>query len=220
MATPPKVPRVTSSRWFVRIDGQSAYLTQKLNIIQGWVDVSGILATYHIGEKKENPHTHFVLDMTTVLQKQSFDIRLKKVFEIETARAKANCWSSKPWDGNYGEGAGSYLFHEDLDGPYLVKKGFTDDDVRVFREAAKTVDRVKKMNGEKAAVKLVDAAVVEFNGVEYVTERDVGLFMCRRCIDGSNYYPGSFVLKKFIEEAMLRLKGESYAHTLLNKILS
>lgn len=216
MAT--KTPRVTSSKWFVRIDGQSAYLTQKLNLIQEWVDVSGILATYHIGSKKEHPHIHFIIDMYSVLQKQSFDIRIKKLFEIETARAKASCWSSKPWDGKYGEGAGSYLFHEELDGKPLVQKGFTDEDVTVFRQAAKTVDRVVKLNQEKASFKLVDAAV-EYYGGTHVTERDVGMFMCKRVIDGTNHYPGSFMMKKFIEEAMLKLQGEHYAHVLLDKIL-
>jgi len=187
----------------------------------GWIDVSGILATYHIGAKKENPHTHFIIDMTTTLQKQSFDIRIKKIFDIETSKAKANCWSSKPWDGKYGEGAGSYLFHEEPDGDPIIQKGFSNEDVRVFREAAKTVDRVLKMNSEKASTKLVDAAVAEFSKDkdDFISERDVGMFMCKRCIDGSNYYPGTFVLKKYIEEAMLKLKGESYAHTLLNKIL-
>ena len=108
-STPVKAAKSLRSRyWFVRSDGAEEFLRQKCGELSRWIDVEAVLAVYHVGGSKENPHCHAVIQLGSEPQKQSFDKRIKGLFGIE----KRSQYSTKVWDGLRDAGAASYMFHE------------------------------------------------------------------------------------------------------------
>jgi len=195
---------VKSNKWFVRIDGSLEEMTSKCITFSRCIDVVAMLAYYHTGSKKENPHIHVVVETQTIVQKQSFALRLKNHF---TNIVKKTDYSCGVWDGNREMGAVSYMFHEE-DVKLVVNKGFTDEQLRLASKANDAVQKVVAMNKEKASNKLVDSAVEHFKD-QYPVKTDILAFMLRRCKSGDNYYPGEFMLKKFVEEVELKLVNEA-----------
>ena len=82
---------------------------------------------------------------------------------------------------------------------------------------ARSVCASQGLNKEKASTRLVDKAIEHFGGVTVVPPRhEILLFMLRRIKDGESYHPGSYALKKFVEEVEIRLTDnlEDYAYSL------
>lgn len=214
--------RVVSDKWFVRVDGPETFLRQKCRELQNWIDVQVCHGIYHAGKSvKENPHAHVIMTMTTVLQKQSFDIRIKKLFEI----VRGVDYSTKLWDGNYGEGAGSYLYHEGEDSPVLCSKGITDLQIEEFKKANASVQRMVALNKEKAGNKLVEQALEHFKLDTWTSESmeyDIFRFMFKRVSEGTNHHPGDSRLKMFVQEVHARLcpanRFEDFAYSRYEKM--
>jgi len=189
----------------VRVDGTEQFLRQKCGELSSWIDVQVCHGIYHAGTSKENPHVHIIIQLLAVLQKQSFDIRIKKLFDVK----ERNDYSTKAWDGNYGEGAGSYMYHESDDSPVLCSKGLTELHIQQFKEANKSVQRVMALNNEKANNKLVDCALAEFSNHSWSASDefkfDIYWFMFKRCKEGLNYWPNEFQFKKYVEEVHVKL---------------
>lgn len=213
MTTPSKA--VKSAQWFIRVDGNKEFLTTKCQELANCIDTIALLAFYHVGEKKDNPHCHIVLDTKTVIQKQSFAVRLKTLFCIE----KKSQYALQPWDGNRTTGAVSYMFHEDTS-ECIFNKGFTDGDLESARLANDAVQRVVKLNKEKASGKLVEKAMdyavnelKQFDAVKIVT------FMLSEIKDGNHYHPGDFMLKRYLEEIEVRMCNdlEGMAQAMVSK---
>lgn len=196
------VVRQSASNWFVRVDGPRSFLEDKCKLMFQWIDVTHILAVYHEGGKKENPHCHILVKLSSVLQKQSFDVRIKKTFEI----VKRSDYSSKVWDGNPGHGAGSYLFHEET-AVILCNKAFTEDEIKAFQDANEVVQKVVKINNERASNKLIDKAMIQFQDSWNDTriEREVFTYMLKCIRDNENYHPGDYLLKRYVQEVCIRL---------------
>ena len=197
--------RVSGDKWFVRVDGAESFLRSKCQEVAGWLDTTQLLAVYHLGQKKENPHCHFVIEMSSTLQKQSFDIRIKNLFEV----VKGTSYSTKLWDGNYGEGAASYLFHE-TDAPILSCKGYTEIHINGFKSANESVQKMILINKEKANTKLLDKALDEFTPLEYhsTTKFEIYLYMLNCIRKSENYHPGDHNLKRYVLEVDLKLQPE------------
>lgn len=183
----------------MRSDGTEEFLRQKCGELATWIDVKAVLAVYHVGDSKENPHMHAVVETSSEIQKQSWDVRIKKLFGIE----KRSQYSTKIWDGVRDAGAASYMFHE-KDAPILARKGWTDDELVTAKKACETVQKVVAMNKERASTKLVDKALDHFKGSD-PSRFDVLEWMLLECRDGGSYYPGTFMLKKYVEEVLLKL---------------
>lgn len=199
-------PRVVGDKWFVRIYGQEEFLRQKCRELQGWIDLSICHGVFHAGAtSNENPHCHIILSMNTVLQKQSFDIRIKNLFNVKGAD-----YSTKLWDGRLdGETAGSYLYHEGDESPVLCSKGLSPDHIAEFKASNASVQRVVAKNKQKANTKLIDFALEEFSNHVWSPcnefKLDIYKYMLRRIKDGLNYDPGDFKLKHYVEEVQLKL---------------
>lgn len=203
MGTPAKSPVAVKSQkgtcWFLRSDGSEEFLRQKCGVLATWIDVKAVLAVYHVGGTKENPHCHAVVETTSEIQKQSFDKKIKALFGIE----KKSQYSTKLWDGVRDAGASSYMFHE-KDAPILVRKGWTDDELATAKATCETVQKVVAMNKERASTKLVDKALDHFQGKD-PSRFEILEWMLMECRDGGSYYPGTFLLKKHVEEVLLKL---------------
>lgn len=181
-----------STLWFVRVDGAHDWLREKIKCVLAWVDLVRILGVLHEGEKKDNLHCHFVVEMSSELQKQSFDMRIKKIFDV-----KGSAYSSKPWDG--GESACAYMFHESDDGfRMLCNKGFTEDAIERFKELNRATQKVIEVNKQKASGRVVDRVLAEVT--PDWTKRDIAMRILKMIREGDVYEPGDFMLKRYIEE--------------------
>lgn len=208
---------VKSRLWFVRADGQKSFLKEKCELLARGLDVVRCIAAYHTGKTGENPHTHICIEIRNEIQKQSFAIRIKNLFEI----VKKSQYALDVWDGHDGKGAMSYLYHEE-NAEILCNKGFTDTQLAAAKEANAAVQAVVAVNQERASNKLVEKALTRFEG-EKPDRIDILYFMLQAINSGENYHPGSFMLKKYVEEVQIKLiKTEDelwyYAQTLENNL--
>lgn len=186
-----------SDKWFVRVDGNEEWLKTKLNIIAHWIDTQAIFGIYHLGDKEENPHCHFVIHTSTT-QKQSFALRIKNLFDIE----KRTQYAIDVWDGVKVGGAVAYMFHE-KDRPILVSRGFTEEEISLAQAAHQATEKVVDINKKKSSGKLVDKALAHFENQE-VERIDILQYMLKEIHSGGSYYPGEYRLKSFVEEVMVR----------------
>ena len=188
-----------SDKWFVRVDGNQEFLKDKLKELSSAIDTVKLLALYHIGEKSDNPHTHFVLTTSTVIQHQSFNVRIKKLFAIE----KKSQFSVKVWNGE--DGACSYMFHEPNE-VILCNKGYSDEDISKFRELNVKVQEVIAINKQRGG-RVVDK-LLERYGTDTPTRREILNDMLEMIRDGEMYEPGDYQLSKYVEEVFLKTTGK------------
>lgn len=191
-----------SVHWFVRVDGSQEFLTQKIQILS--LQVSRLLCVFHVGQKSENPHCHFVLSMAKELQKQSLDVKLKKVFGVS-----GNGYSSKIWDGELVvEGAGTYLFHESIESPILCSKGVSAEEIEKIKTTAQLVNKVIEANRQKAETKIPGKVIekwIEAGKPEWHNKQIVYM-ICRMAKDGECYLPkGDFQWKAYVEEIKMKM---------------
>lgn len=160
----------------------------------------------HIGEKTEKEHVHFIVELSKELQKQSFDVRIKSIFGVSGAD-----YSSKPWDGNMGHGAGSYLYH-DPTAVEIYRKGFTDADIQSFRDCNAQVREVVEENKSRASGRCVDRTltlITESNRTW--TRHEIAMQLLTDIRNDKMYECGDFVMRKYIEEIyMKQLSKESW----------
>lgn len=194
------MPSLSKSKcWFVRIDGPHDWHFEKIKEVKQWVDTVRLLGFLHKGEKGDNPHCHFVIEMSSELQKQSFDARIKKLYSVSGTN-----YSSKVWDG--GDSACSYMFHES-DHTMYVCKGFTLDDLEKFRSLNEATQKVVAINKQKASNKLVDKCYEALKDEKFDRVKCL-LFMLKEIKAGNNYHPGEFMLKRYVEEIEVRMCGD------------
>lgn len=189
-----------SYKWFVRVDCNKDAGVACAGMMLQWIDMKRLLMLHHMGEKKDNPHVHFVLELSSEIQKQSLDTRVKKIFSIE----KRSQYSSKIWDG--GDEACSYMFHEP-DGPVLHNKGFTEDEIDRFKLHNESVQKVLAINKERASSRLPDRAIEHFNG-ESPSRREVLDWMLRQIHEGQTYETGNGNLFRYVEEVVNKLTSK------------
>jgi len=198
------MPSIAKSKtWFIRVDGPKEHLQEKVTMLSTWTTVC--LAVFHLGKKGEHPHGHICCKSSTELQKQSWDVKIKKIFGIE----KAHNYSSKVWDGNLDtEGAGTYLFHESEDSPILCSKGVAPEVIETLRSQAKIINKVIDANRQKAETK-IPGRVIDYwrlQGKPDWTEIDLVTRLCEMARDGECYLPkGDFQWRAYIEEIKLKM---------------
>jgi len=170
-----------------------------LTFAQG-IDVISILATFHTGSKKENPHMHMVIQMGTSVQKQSYALRLKKHFEVVDRG-----YALDVWDGKRAEyGASSYLFHED-NAPILVSKLWEQTEIQEAQRIAKITNEAVAVAKEKASSKFVDRAIEKFKDKIGTSRYDIFAFMMQEVSALRLYWPGTFKAKQMVEEVEIKL---------------
>lgn len=183
---------VRSKMWYIRITAPWEFLKQKISTVREWIDYDGDFSGYHIGESTEKPHMHIALRLTSELQKQSMDKRLKELFQV-----KGSDYSSKPWDGN--EDALSYMFHDKHE-EYENHIGFTDDDIERLKARNRQVQKIVAEAKEKASNKVVDYVLNKIkDSGNYWSIRDIALEIWKGVHSGQFYHPGH-LYKRYVEE--------------------
>jgi len=187
-----------SKMWFVRVTVPHEFAKSEMSKMLQWIDLDTILGALHEGDKSENPHFHAVIKLTSEIQKQSFDIRVKKIYGVKGN----NQYSSKPWDG--ADGACSYLFHED-NAQIFANRGYSSEDIDRFKKLNDDVKKVVAINQSRASHRHVDKVIQTINasGREW-TRIDILEEFIKRIRSGDMYEPGDFMLKRYIEEIMIK----------------
>lgn len=189
-----------SSLWFARVDGNQDDLTNYCKTMKEWIDCKRVLALYHVGEKKDNPHIHFVIELNSVMQKQSFDARVKTLFKIE----KRGQYSTKIWDG--ADSACGYMFHEP-GAPIVCNKNFTEEELVRFRAVNDSFQKVIEINKSKASCRAPDRAIEHFKG-ESPSRRDVLELFITWIRNGEMYETGDYQMAKYIEEVIIKTTAQ------------
>jgi len=205
-----------SNKWFIRITLPHEILDERKIEALRWIDLHRCLGFKHTSEK-EKEHVHAVIELTSEISKQAFDIRLKKIWPV-----KGNDFSSVIWDGE--EAACSYMMHEE-GAPVWIRKGFSDEDLERFAKMNQQVQAVVAVNKEKAPGRQVDKMVEKLRHNEVIPNGfEIGVEFLKLIKAGVMYEPGDFKIKNMIEEVKLKLcrtdeEFETYAATRLNSIL-
>jgi len=196
--------KVVSDKWFVRVDGEESFLRQKCETMANYTNVLLFHALYHTGSlTKENPHAHYIVSLNKPIQKQSYDIKVKELFNVT-----GTSYSTKPWDGQF-EGAGSYLYHELLEKnqiiPELASKGVSDDNVREMMDFAIKWNEIKVEKKAKASMTLTKKALEHFGTSEYATLKEIWEFL-HHCVRTEGvYHPGENLMRKYTIEVFSKV---------------
>jgi hypothetical protein len=196
------MPNTSASRyWFVRVDGPQEYLSSRVKILS--VECEMMLAVFHTGKSGENSHMHFICVTNKEIQKQSWDVKIKKHFDV----SKKSDYSSKVWDGKIvDEGAATYLFHESLDSPILCSKGVSEDQVSGIKRIARTINIVIANAKEKAETKIPGKVLTKWKeaGKPDWSTTDIVTHVVKMAQAGECYLPKSdFQWKAYVEEVKL-----------------
>lgn len=207
----PALKSALSSMWFVRVDGEADVLRPKVTRFAEKIDCVSLLCVAHTGSKKENPHIHFLMVLNTTLQKQSFSVRVKKEFEVVDRG-----YAVDVWDGNRGEGAASYVFHE-TDADILCSKGWTNDEIKEAQRVGNVVAAAVKQSMDKASQKLVERALQHFKERPRPSKYDIISYMVDEIHQGRSHDPG-FKWKQFVQEIEIRLTPANQLDNLKNQL--
>lgn len=189
-----------STKWFVRVDYPRDAVLEKLKQVRQWIDLSTALAVFHVGQKKENPHFHMILELTTELQKQSLDVRFKNIFNV-----KGTQYSSKVWDGNtVTAGAGSYLYHEETD-DVVFNKGYTQDQINELKRLNIQVKEVIAINQERGTNKSIQRIIDKCDSTS--TRERIHSIIMDEIRAGGMYHPG-FRMSQVIDEIYIKIQPD------------
>jgi len=198
-----------SSKWFIRITSPWEHIKSKVATILGWIDYDSMMIGYHHGDKRGAPHAHICLVMKSELQKQSIDVRCKKLFDVSGAQ-----YSSKIWDGD--KKAMSYLYH-DAKGEVANNMNLTEEELNELTQLNGEIQKVVAVNKARASHKVVE--YVMSKAILGWSRHDIGECILRAVAHGEFYDPGDFALERYINEIELKLAKDN-KHELDNVIQS
>ena len=183
---------VRSKKWYVRVTAPWEFLREKMKVIKTWIDYVGYFAGFHIGEKTEKPHVHFALSLSSELQKQSFDKRLKDLFQV-----KGSDYSSKVWDE--GEDALSYMYH-DAKAEIDNQLGLLPDAIERIKARNVQVQKIVAEAKEKASCKVVEYVLIQIRASgSFWQLHQIAYAIWQGVHSGQFYHPGP-QYKRYIEE--------------------
>lgn len=189
-----------ANSFFCRISYQHAELQGPLNALAAWVDMAKVIVATHKGDTKEHEHIHMCVELTTTIQKQSFDVRLKKLFNLAGGNKD---FSTKIWDKSLD--ACSYLFHEP-DAEIVLNRGHTDDDIALYKRMNERVQTIVKQNKEAGANKSINR-IIELVGID-CTHDDILHAIHDDIRAGKMYHPG-FRLVAMVEEVYIKTRSDT-----------
>lgn len=187
-----------SLNWFVRITAPWTLLEPKVAEVKSWIDVSGVAVGYHIGGKTKKEHVHIAVQMNKELQKQSIDVRFKKLFGVKGAD-----YSSKIWDGS--DKVLSYLYHDPKGKVEYYKLELSAERLDAIKKTADVYSDIVKTAKEKASTRIPDLCLeaIKASGEDW-TDRKICRWIVTGIAEGRWYNPGTFMIEKYVQEVALR----------------
>lgn len=193
------MPSVARSKmWYIRITAPWEHIQVKVKEMKGWVDYVGCFIGYHVGDKTKKRHCHIALKISSELQKQSLDTRMKKLFGVERSD-----YSSKPWDGE--DDALAYMYH-DPSGEIDNSLGLSSEQVEKLRSRNADIQKIVSKAKEQASNRVVDYVLGKISeaGAEPWTADEIGYAIQKAIYQGLFYDPGDFVLERYINEILCK----------------
>lgn len=187
---------VRSRQWFIRVTTSWMLIEAKCKDVLQWIDLVSVLCIGHVGTKTEKEHAHMLLTLSSDLQKQSLDTRIKNLFGVKGAD-----YSCVPWDG--ADAAGGYMFH-DKEYQMFANRGFDSDTIQRYVDLNEKTQKVIAINKEKGANRNVEAVLAIFKGLS-PSKYDVAKAFLQRVRKGEMYEMGDFKLKAMVEEVLIKL---------------
>lgn len=197
----PRAIQTRSNQWFIRITAPWEHIKSKIPTVESWIDYRSMMVGYHHGDKNGAPHAHICLILSSELQKQSLDTRMKKLFGVEKQQ-----YSSKVWDGD--RKAMSYLYH-DAEGEVVNMMGLTDEEVEGLKTLNRDIQKVVAVNKGKASHRVVEYVMEKWmsgGGVSW-TRWEIGDCILRAVSEGQFYDPGDMLLERYINEIELKMNA-------------
>lgn len=189
-----------SDRWFVRVTAPYEHTKSKYAELKSQVDVVCSAIGYHVGSKTGKAHCHIVLHLRQQPQKQSLDVRLKKLFDVKGAD-----YSSKIWDGSHK--VLSYLYH-DKNGSVEVNMPLTDEQKAEITRTAEVYETIVEQAKTKSSGRIVDNILAEMGDEDWSQSRIIDAIL-----DGVHagkwHKPGDFQIVNYVDEIRLKVKDEA-----------
>lgn len=156
------MPSVSRSKtWYVRITAPHEHIVAKYASLKVMVDWKSSFMGLHVGSRSGAQHAHIALELTSELQKQSIDERMRKLFQVDRSN-----YSSKPWDRN--PDALSYLYH---DKAVIIYNDMGVDEVSLKAKNA-SVQVVVEEAKKRASCKVVDSCLQAIEDSGYIWSID------------------------------------------------
>ena len=198
---PRKDAKTANNMWWVRITAPHEHIASKIPVIQQWIDYSGCMVAYHTGDKDvPNPHAHIALKLKSMLQKQSLDVRIKKLFDV----AGSN-YANVPWDGDVQ--VLRYCYHEQVDdGEAKVTNllGLTEAEITKLKTESKMINEAVAEAKKSASFKIVDFMLDKIKASGKMTAYEIGWEIQKAVYRGDYHEPGDYNMEKYINEILCR----------------
>lgn len=187
-----------SQTWFVRITAPWTMLEPKVAEVKSWIDLEYMALGYHIGGKTKKEHVHIALKMRKELQKQSLDVRFKKLFGVKGAD-----YSSKVWDGS--DKVLSYLYHDEKGKIEMFKLELSEERLAAIKNTAEVYSDIVTTAKAKASTRIPDQILddIKASGEEW-SDRKICRAIVKGIAEGKWYNPGNFMIEKLVQEVALR----------------
>ena len=188
---------VRSKQWYIRITAPWEHIENKVKLMREWLDFEDYMMGLHIGGKTGKPHAHIALKMKSDLQKQSLDVRIKKLFGVERSD-----YSSKVWDGDLK--ALSYMYHDPA-GRVIVGFGLTEAQVNDLQRMNAVAQEIVAEAKEKASYKVVQYVLdkIKESGCKW-TVYEIGWEIQKGVYSGRFHEPGDFTFERYVNEILCK----------------
>lgn len=185
-----------SKLWFIRITAPWEHIETKYTLLRGWIDYTESAIGYHIGAKTSKAHAHIAIKLTSELQKQSIDTRLKKLFDV-----KGSDYSSKLWDGN--PKALSYLYH-DKSGKVDIHMSLSEEQKSEIQNLVTVYDEIVTTAKAKASYKCVDVVLdaIKESGRTW-SSREIATYIFKGVRECKWHPPGS-MMDRYVDEIRIK----------------
>lgn len=201
-----------SSEWFVRITAPWDHIEVKYKSLLEYIDVKETAIGYHIGTKTGKAHAHIAIRMLKGLQKQSLDLRLKKLFDV-----KGSDYSSKVWDGSYK--VLSYLYH-DTNGKVVINMPLTPEQQTEVNNLVTVYNEIVTTAKSKATYKCVDHVLEAIADSKTIwSTSDIVRYIMVGVRQGRWHPPGKFQLEKYVDEIRIKQGSDDDAHAVIDSMV-
>lgn len=201
--------------YFIRLNQLDGYC-DLLKVFLSESDYTKVYSMAHKGDRTDpNPHWHIAL--VTSVKEKAFRKRMNNVF----TKGKGNGHISiKQWDGKLE--AISYMFHEDDDKsvPFFTK-GYTEEDMNVFKKMNQEVKVLVNKAKQKASWKLEEKVMdyYKLNPREFYTEFDVGYKIWELALQEDMYPPADWLLKGMVAKIVYKLSNNADKHYFITEMV-
>lgn len=200
-----------ATHWCVRVTAPWEHIEIKYKEVQGWIDYDNSAIGYHIGGKTKKAHAHIVLQLKSVLQKQSLDTRMKKLFDVKGAD-----YSSKPWDGD--KKALSYLYH-DKSGKVEINMEMSEETKKEISNLVEVYDEIVTTAKGKASYKCVDTVLEEIKSSEQLWKPRQIVRRILMGVRAGKWHPPGAMLERYVDEILIKQGNDDDAEAVYDHMV-